>query len=64
LSDDFDDARRRRRQQRLHESTNAVLNLLALAAEKFASTLLLKTLEGRDVGAEDELVDVLNKVLV
>jgi hypothetical protein len=64
LLDSFDEARRGWRQQWLHESSDVVLDLFALSTEKFASTPLLKTLKGRDVGAEDELVDVLYKIFV
>jgi hypothetical protein len=62
--DSPDEARRRWRYQRLHESTNFALNFLTLIAEKFSSTFFFETLKGRDVGAEDELVDVLNKIFV
>ncbi len=51
-------------QQRLDQAHDAVLDLLALPAEQFAGSLLLEAFEGGHVGAEDELVDGLNEVLV
>ncbi len=59
----LDDARRRRN-KRLHEVHEIVPDLVALAAKKLAGAILFETLEGCDVGAENELVDGLHKVVV
>lgn len=63
LADNLDDAGRRG-DERLHERKEVVLHLLALAVEQLAETLLLETLQSGDVGAEDELVDGLDEILV
>lgn len=63
LSNDLDNPWRGR-QKRLHEVHEVRLDLFALSIEELASTLLLETLESRDMCAEDELVDGLHKVLV
>jgi hypothetical protein len=63
LTDNLDDARRRR-QERLHEGQNVGLDLIGLATQELTGTLLLEAFESGDVGAEDELVDCLDEVLV
>jgi hypothetical protein len=63
LSNNIDNARRRR-QKGLHEVGDGCLDLFALTTQQFTSALLLEPLKGRDVSAEDKLVDGLDKVLM
>lgn len=63
LSNDFDNTRRGR-QKRLHQVHEARLDLLALSVEQLASTLLLEAFQGRDMCAENKLVDGLHKIFM
>lgn len=58
------DNARRGRNKRPHEVHEIVPDVFALAAKKLTGAILFETLEGCDVGAENELVDSLHKIVV
>jgi hypothetical protein len=63
LSDNIHNARRRW-EQWLHQGEEIRLDLVAFAIQELTSAVLLEAFKGRDMSAEDELVDSLYKVVM
>jgi hypothetical protein len=63
LTNDLNDTRRWW-QKRLHESQDIGLDLVGFSAQQLTGAFLLKTFESGHMGAEDELVDGLDEILV